>query len=114
VLGALPWIPRVRLHYPFLAYENGDDFVRRPPAEGIIEHLHSCSGRAIPGEREQERRLLGIFWNRLLTGQPITPCDWIDRLAANAWAMIATGTCATYGGIHAVEGHPTGCRGLPD
>jgi hydrogenase small subunit len=28
LLGALPWIPKVRLFNPFLAYENGDDFVR--------------------------------------------------------------------------------------
>jgi hydrogenase small subunit len=28
--------------------------------------------------------------------------------------VIAAGTCATYGGIHAMEGNPTGCMGLPD
>ncbi len=27
---------------------------------------------------------------------------------------MAVGTCATYGGIHAMEGNPTGCMGLPD
>ena len=48
-----------------------------------------------------------------LTGQPITTCEWIDRLAPKAWAVIAAGTCATYGGIHAMEGNPTGCMGLP-
>jgi hydrogenase small subunit len=26
VFGALPWIPKVRLHNLFLAYENGDKF----------------------------------------------------------------------------------------
>ena len=31
-----------------------------------------------------------------------------------AWAVVAAGTCATYGGIHAMEGNPTGCMGLPD
>ena len=48
------------------------------------------------------------------TGQPITTCDWIDRLAPRSWAVVAAGTCATYGGIHATEGNPTGCMGLPD
>jgi hydrogenase small subunit len=24
------------------------------------------------------------------------------------------GTCAAYGGIHAMAGNPTGCMGLPD
>ena len=47
-------------------------------------------------------------------GQPITTCTWIDRLAPHAWAVVAAGTCATYGGIHAMEGNPTGCMGLPD
>ena len=28
--------------------------------------------------------------------------------------MVAAGTCATYGGIHAMEGNPTGCMGLAD
>jgi hydrogenase small subunit len=27
VLGAFPWIPKVNFHNPFLAYENGDEFV---------------------------------------------------------------------------------------
>ena len=48
------------------------------------------------------------------SGQPIPTCDWIDRIAPYAWAVMAAGTCATYGGIHAMEGNPTGCMGLPD
>ena len=48
------------------------------------------------------------------SGQPILTTDWIDRLAPQAWAVVAAGTCAAYGGIHAMEGNPTGCRGLPD
>ena len=28
--------------------------------------------------------------------------------------MIGAGTCATYGGIHAMAGNPTGCMGLAD
>ena len=36
VLGAFPWIHKVNFHNPFLAYENGDEFVRyfREAAEG--------------------------------------------------------------------------------
>jgi len=48
------------------------------------------------------------------TGQPIPTCDWIDRLAPKAVAVVAIGTCATYGGIHAMQGNPTGCMGLAD
>ena len=28
--------------------------------------------------------------------------------------MVAVGTCAGYGGIHAMAGNPTDCMGLPD
>ena len=28
VLGAIPWIPKVNFHNPFLACENGDDFLQ--------------------------------------------------------------------------------------
>jgi hydrogenase small subunit len=48
------------------------------------------------------------------TGEPITFNEWIDRLAPKAWAVVAAGTCATYGGIHAMAGNPTGCMGLGD
>jgi hydrogenase small subunit len=48
------------------------------------------------------------------TGQPIPTCDWIDRLAPRAWAVMTAGTCSAYGGIHAMEGNPTGAMGLAD
>ena len=48
------------------------------------------------------------------TGQPITTCEWIDRLAPKAFGVIAIGTCAAYGGIHAMQGNPTGAMGLAD
>ena len=38
----------------------------------------------------------------------------VRKLAPKAWAVVAAGTCATYGGIHAMEGNPTGCMGLAD
>ena len=45
---------------------------------------------------------------------PSRPREWIDRLAPKALAVVAAGTCATYGGIHAMQGNPTGCMGLAD
>ena len=47
-------------------------------------------------------------------GQPITTNEWIDRLATKAAAVVAIGTCATYGGIPAMKNNPTGAMGLPD
>jgi hydrogenase small subunit len=47
-------------------------------------------------------------------GQPITTNEWVDRLAPKAAAVVAVGTCATYGGIPAMKNNPTGAMGLPD
>jgi hydrogenase small subunit len=47
-------------------------------------------------------------------GQPIATCDWIDRLAPKAWAVMTAGTCSAFGGIHAMAGNPTGAMGLAD
>ena len=115
--GALPWIPKVNFHNPFLAYEVGNDFVRPflEAADGNSRHpfILIVEG-SIPNEQNKSEGYWASFGTDRATGQPITTCDWIDRLAPHAWAVVATGTCATYGGIHAMEGNPTDCMGLPD
>jgi len=54
------------------------------------------------------------FGNAPGSDQPITFSGWIDRLSPKAWAILAVGTCATYGGIHAMAGNPTGAMGILD
>ena len=44
----------------------------------------------------------------------MTTSEWLDRLAPKALAVLAVGTCATYGGMHAMAGNPTGAMGVPD
>ena len=116
VLGAFPWIPKVNFHNPFLAYENGDEFVRffREAAEGKLAPFILVVEGSIPNEKNKAEGYWATFGTDEKTGQPITTCDWIDQLAPKAWAVVAAGTCATYGGIHAMEGNPTGCMGLAD
>jgi hydrogenase small subunit len=114
VLGTFPWIPKVNFHNPFLAYENGDEFVRyfRDAAEGKLSPFILVVEGSIPNEKNKEEGYWATFGTDKETGQPITTCDWIDQLAPKAWAVVAAGTCATYGGIHAMEGNPTGCMGV--
>jgi len=116
ILGNLPWIPRVHLHNPFLAPEVGDDFMERfyLAAAGKSNPFILVIEGSVPDETNKKEGYWASFGTDRVTGQPITTCDWIDRLAPKAWAVIAAGTCATYGGIHAMEGNPTGCMGLPD
>ena len=116
VRGNLPWIPKVNFHNLFLAYENGDEFLDRfhRAAKGALDPFILVVEGSIPDETNKAEGYWASFGTDSETGQPITTCEWIDRLAPKSWAIIAAGTCATYGGIHAMEGNPTGCMGLAD
>jgi hydrogenase small subunit len=116
VLGAIPGLPRVRFHNPVLAYENGDRFLepfRRAGAGQLGPFILVVEG-SIPNERNKAEGYWAGLGADPQTGQPILTCDWIDRLAPRAWAVVAAGTCATFGGIHAMAGNPTGAMGLAD
>jgi hydrogenase small subunit len=116
LLGQIPWVPKVTLHNPFLALANGDDFMKpfHQAAEGGMENFILVVEGSIPNEHNKDEGYWASFGTDASSGQPITTCEWIDRLAPKAWAVVAAGTCATYGGIHAMEGNPTGCMGLAD
>ena len=114
--GAIPWLPKVRLHNPFLSPENGDEFLDffHQAAEDTLGPFILVVEGSIPDETNKEEGYWAAFGTDKETNQPITTCHWIDRLAPNAWAVVAVGTCAAYGGIHAMAGNPTGSMGLPD
>ena len=114
--GALPWTPRVKLYNAFLSPEVGDDFLLffHRGAAGDLDPFILVVEGSIPDETNKAEGYWASFGTDPATGQPILTCDWIDRLAPKAWAVVAAGTCAAYGGIHAMEGNPTGCMGLPD
>jgi hydrogenase small subunit len=116
LLGGIPGIPQVRLHNPVLAYETGDEFLRawHQAAEGKLDPFLLIVEGSIPNEKNKTEGFWAGFGADSTTGQPIPTCTWIDRLAPRAWAVMAAGTCAAYGGIHAMAGNPTGCMGLPD
>ena len=116
VMGAIPGLPKVRLHNPFLAYENGEEFLGlfRRAAEGRLKPFILVVEGSIPDEGNKAEGYWASFGADAETGQPITTCEWVDRLAPRAWAVVAVGTCAAYGGIHAMQGNPTGAMGLAD
>lgn len=115
LLGAVPGLPKVHLHNKVLAYETGDAFVEafRQADRGELDPFVLVVEGSIPNEKINGDG----YWTSLGNdgnGEPITLNTWIDRLAPKAWAVVAIGTCATYGGIHAMAGNPTGCMGLAD
>jgi hydrogenase small subunit len=115
LLGALPGLPTVRLHNAVLAYRNGADFLEtfHRAADGLLEPFLLVVEGSIPNEKNKSEGYWAGF-GLDGDGQPIPTCEWIDRLAPRAWGVVAAGTCAAYGGVHAMEHNPTGCMGLPD
>src|SRR5581483_10436 len=83
-------------------------------AAGKISNFMLVVEGSIPNEKNKSEGYWAAFGVDAISGQPISTCEWIDSLAPRAWAVIAAGTCATYGGIHPIEGNPTGCMGLAD
>jgi hydrogenase small subunit len=116
VLGAVPGVPRVALHNPVLAFQNGAEFLETfyRAAEGKLGPFILVVEGSIPNESNHAEGCWAGFGSDPATGQPISTCSWIDRLVPQAWAVMAIGTCSAYGGIHAMAGNPTGCMGLPD
>src|SRR5665213_502704 len=116
LLGAIPGLPKVHLHNPVLACEVGDEFMKYwyLAEQGKLEPFVLVIEGSIPNEKIKEEGYWAAVGTDPNTGQPITTNEWIDRLAPKALAVVAAGTCAAYGGIHAMEGNPTGCMGVAD
>ena len=120
-LGALPGLPKVAVHWPLIDFECGptggaDDFLEWffKADRGELEPFVLVVEGSIPNEKIKDEGYWCGFGNDPATGQPMTTSEWLDRLTPKATAVVAVGTCATYGGIHAMAGNPTGAMGVPD
>jgi hydrogenase small subunit len=117
VMGTVPGLPKVHVHNKVLAYEVGEGFLepfRKAAADELGAPFIFVVEGSIPNEKINGDGYWTSMGNHPETGEPMTVNEWIDVLAPRAWAVIAAGTCATYGGIHAMAGNPTGCMGLAD
>jgi hydrogenase small subunit len=114
--GAIPGMPGVVIYNPFLAYETGEDFMRAwyDAQAGKLDPFLLVVEGSIPNEQINGEGHWAGFGVDPESGQPITSCTWIDRLAPKAAAVLAIGTCAAYGGIPAMRNNPTGAMGLRD
>jgi hydrogenase small subunit len=115
IQGVIPGMPRVVIHNQVIAFETGAEYIQAwydaeqgklDPFVLVIEG--SLGNEQINGEGHWTG--FGVKPD----GQPITVNEWIDRLAPKAAAVVAVGTCATYGGIPAMKNNPTGAMGVPD
>jgi hydrogenase small subunit len=121
VMGAIPGLPKVVPHWPLVDYQVGDDFIQWfwRAAAGELDPFVLVVEGSIPNEAVKDDGYWAGFGNNApgtsrFSDQPMKTTEWLDRLAPKATAVIAAGTCATYGGIHAMAGNPTGAMGVPD
>src|ERR1700760_1958295 len=103
LLGAIPGLPKVHLHNPVLAYENGEEFMKffYDAEKGLLDPFVLVVEGSIPNEKIKEEGYWAAVGTNHDTGQPITTCEWIDRLAPKATAGVAAGTGRTPGGSRA-------------
>jgi len=117
-LGRLPGVPRVVLHHPVTSVESGDAFIRNYElaAEGKLNapYVIIFEG-SVPNE--DLAAATGGYWCAMgseTVPKPIPTTSWLARMAPGAAAVIAIGTCATWGGIPAAIGNPTGSMSVMD
>lgn len=121
--GALPGIPTVVLHHYALSMESGDHFtnsmLRAEKGELDAPYVIVYEG-SIPDEtltvRGEPWSAEGALplWTSPDVRRSIATAEWVRRLAPGAAAVIAIGTCATWGGIPASYGNPTASMGMMD
>lgn len=118
LIGRIPGVPRVVLHHPVTSVESGEAFIRNYElaAEGKLNapYVVIFEG-SIPNEALAAET--GGYWCAMgseTVPKPIPTTTWLSRLAPGAAAVIAIGTCATWGGIPAAYGNPTGSMSLMD
>ncbi len=116
ITQAIPGMPKVIVHNPVLAYENGDEFIEWwwHAERGELDPFVLVVEGSIPNEKLSGEGHWAAIGDDPETGQPITTSEWLDRLAPKAAAVVAIGTCATYGGIPAMKNNPTGAMGVAD
>jgi hydrogenase small subunit len=119
--GAVPALPKVLLHHPVLSVEAGHEFVRNFELawEGKLADPYVVVYEgSIADERIAART--GGYWAALgvekVNGQnrPVPTAEWLTRLAPGAAAVIAIGTCATWGGVPSAFGNVTGAMSVMD
>lgn len=119
LLGLIPGLPKVHLHNKVLAFSLGGgqgDFMEPffKAARGELKPFVLVVEGSIPNEKINGDGYWTGMGNDPETGQPKLLTTWLDELAPKAFAVVAIGTCAAYGGIHAMAGNPTGSMGLAD
>jgi hydrogenase small subunit len=121
--GSLPGVPMLVLHHYATSIESGDHFTHAmekaekgeldAPYVIIYEGSIADENLTVEGEPWAAEGALPL-WAPGEERRRVPTAEWVRRLAPGAAASIAIGTCATWGGIPASDGNPTGSMSLMD
>ena len=110
--GELTNVPSIDLVHPVLSLDSGAGYMARleQAADGRLDPFLLVVEGSLYDERLARDGCFAGLGER--DGQPIPADEWIARLAPAAAAVMAIGTCATWGGVPAAAGSVTGAMGL--
>jgi hydrogenase small subunit len=121
--GSIPGVPTMVLHHYAASIESGDHFTHsfelaeqgKLDAPYVIVYEGSIADENLTtgGEPWAAEGSLPT-WSPFAERRRIPTTEWLYRLAPGAAAVIAIGTCATWGGIPAAAGNPTGAMSVMD
>jgi len=115
--GIIPGLPRVEIVHTVLSVESGPEWVANlfmaEAGELDAPYVITWEGSVMDETLSGDGYWMGLGEDPE-TGRQITSLEWLDRLAPGAAAVIAIGTCATWGGIPAAKGNPTNAMGVMD
>lgn len=120
--AAIPGLPKVILHHPVLSVTAGKEFMKAHHAAKAgklgAPYVVLYEG-SVADERVADK--FGGYWSAMGSEiaadgshQPIPTARWLKELAPGAAAVIAVGTCATWGGIPAASGNVTNAMSVMD
>ena len=83
ILQTIPGMPKLHIHHPVLAYENGAEFIEWwwRAEKGELDPFVLIVEGSIPNENLSGDGYWAAIGDNPETGQPITTSEWLDRLA---------------------------------
>jgi len=118
--GTIPGVPLLLLHHTALQVEAGEAYMEpmRKAAEGTLGEAYVV---VYEGSIANEDKLEAGYWSAIgeevsASGEKVQvpSAIWLRRLAPKAAAVMAIGTCATWGGVPAAINNATGSMSVGD
>ncbi|MFZ8995787.1 MAG: hydrogenase expression protein HypE, partial [bacterium] len=122
IRAAIPGLPKIVLHHPVLSVTAGDEFMAayhkakkgELGAPYVVLYEGSVADESIAGKFGGYWSAMGMEYSEDGYHKPIPTAHWLRDLAPSAAAVVAVGTCATWGGIPAAAGNVTNSMSVMD